>query len=83
MEQVNHDFKYHAEIEYEHENTYLSLTNAMGNTLHGFIIDIQKRFYYYKDRNPKLILALENPNENRKNITKRIKPIIKEWFDKY
>ena len=75
MENVNHDFKYHAEIEYEHESTYLSLTNAKGNTLHGFIIDIQKRFYYYKDRNPKLLSAIETPNKNPKNITARIAPI--------
>ena len=72
MKKVNHSFKYHAEIEYEHENTYLSLTNAMGNTLHGFIIDIQKRFYYYKDRNPKLVIALKNPNNNPKDITDSI-----------
>ena len=83
MKKVNHSFKYHAEIEYEHENTYLSLTNAMGHTLHGFIIDIQKRFYYYKDRNPKLVIALKNPNKSSENITARVTSIIKEWFDRY
>ena len=80
IQNVNHNFKYHAEIEYENENTYLSLTNAMGNTLHGFIIDIQKRFYYYKDRNPKLLSAIEAPNKKPKDITERITPIIKKWF---
>jgi len=79
QEQVNHNFKYHAEIEYEDENTYLSLTNAMGNTLHGFIIDIQKRLYFYKDRNPKLVIALKNPKNNPQNITPRIIPFIKKF----
>lgn len=78
-EKVNHNFKYHAEIEYENDNTLLSLTNAKGNTLHGFIIDIEKRFYYYKDQKPKLVIALENPNKDAKNITARITPFIRRF----
>jgi hypothetical protein len=45
---VNHDFKYHAEIEYDNEDTYLSLTNAMGNTIEELLIDIKRRFKYYR-----------------------------------
>jgi len=79
---VYHDLMYHAEIEYLSEDTYLSLTNAVGDTLHGFIIDIQKKFYYYKDRNPQLIVALKNPNKNPEEITPRIALVVKEWFDR-
>ena len=79
---VYHDLMYHAEIEYLSEDTYLSLTNAVGDTLHGFIIDIQKKLYHYKDRNPRLIVALKNPNKNPEEITGGVNKIIEERFDR-
>ena len=37
---VNHDFRYHAEIQYETEHGF-GFTNAKGNTLKGFLEDLQ------------------------------------------
>ena len=70
---VNHYFKYHAELEYDNENTYLSLTNAMGNTIKELLKDIEERFNYYKDRNPKIVKAIELlPNNKSRDITNKI-----------
>ena len=70
---VNHNFKYHAELEYDNENTYLSLTNAMGNTIKELLKDIKERFNYYKDRNPKIVKVIELlPNNKSRDITNKI-----------
>lgn len=74
---VNHNFIYHAEIEYEHEKTYLSLTNAKGNKLKDFLDDIKYALNKYKGRNPKIILALYDPNNECINITPKIISLLK------
>ena len=42
LENVPHDFKYHAEIRYETERGF-SFTNAMGNTEQEIVDDIKLR----------------------------------------
>lgn len=74
---VNHDFMYHAEIEYEHEQTYLSLTNAKGEKLKDFLEDIKYALNKYKGRNPKVTLALYDPNNECVNITPKITSLLK------
>lgn len=69
---VNHDFKYHAEIEYDNEDTYLSLTNAMGNTIEELLIDIKRRFKYYRYRNPKIVRVIKDPNGINIDIANKI-----------
>ena len=69
---VNHNFKYHAEIEYDNEDTYLSLTNAMGNTMRELLEDIGQRFNYYKHRNPKILQVIKYPSGKKIDITNKI-----------
>ena len=40
MDMVNHDFRYHAEIQFETEHGF-DYTNAKGNTLQGFLDDLK------------------------------------------
>jgi len=74
---VPHDYKYHAEIIYETEDSF-GFTDAMGNTLDEFIDDINKRFDKYKDRQPHLSEALYDPNGEKINITYKVRTILKK-----
>ena len=72
---VPHDYKYHAEIIYQTEDSF-GFTNAMGNTLDEFIDDINKRFDKYKGRQPQLSEVLFEPNGEKIDITHKIRTIL-------
>ena len=76
MENVNHDFKYHCEIQYETQDCF-GMTSAVGNDMKELLKDIKERFNYYKDRNPKIITAIYDPNKKNINITSKVLSIIK------
>ena len=68
---VLHSFLYHCEIQYETQDCF-GMTAAMGNTKKELLKDIEERFNYYKDRSPKIMQVLKNPNNNPKDITDSI-----------
>ena len=57
---VNHDFRYHAEIQYETEHGF-GFTNAKGNTLKGFLEDLQWTLnkYIKNIRDPKVVEIID------------------------
>ena len=57
---VNHDFRYHAEIQYETEHGF-GFTNAKGNTLKGFLEDLQWTLnkYIKNSRDPKVVEIID------------------------
>jgi|TARA_R100000655_G_scaffold74619_1_gene113483 hypothetical protein len=72
---VNHDFNYHAEIIYETEEGF-AFTNAMGNTMQELIDDINARFKQYEDRQPQLSEVIFEPNNEKIDITSKIRTIL-------
>lgn len=71
------NFKYHAEIRYETEESF-NFTNANGNTFEELMEDIRERLEKYKNRMPEVVVALENPNEsNCEDITYSVKLNLK------
>jgi len=72
---VPFEFIYHAEIMYETENCF-NFCNANGNTIEELLKDIKARFYEFKDREPKLVEVLKNPNDNAVDITWKIRDLI-------
>ena len=75
MTNVNHNLNYHAEIIYETEKGF-AFTNAMGNTMQELIDDINVRFKQYEDRQPQLSEVLFEPNNEKINITSKIRTIL-------
>lgn len=75
MTNVNHDFNYHAEIIYETEKGF-AFTNAMGNTMQELIDDINARFKQYEDRQPQLSEVIFEPNNEKIDITSKIRTIL-------
>lgn len=72
---VNHDFNYHAEIIYETEKGF-AFTNAMGNTMQELIDDINARFKQYENRQPQLSEVIFEPNNEKIDITSKIRTIL-------
>ena len=75
---VPHNFKYHAEIQYETYDGF-NFTNASGNTVEELLWDIDFRFDQFKDRFPEIVTVLEDPNTNNITITDTI---IKLFFSR-
>ena len=75
---VPHDFKYHAEIQYEIYDGF-NFTSASGNTVEELLWDIDFRFDQFKDRFPEIVTVLEDPNTNNVTITDTI---IKLFFSR-
>ena len=71
LPKVNHEFNFHAEIKYETENGF-SFTSAVGNSYNDFLKDVKYRLKQYKDRQPKIMLAIKYPNHKNIDITKTI-----------
>ena len=76
MDNVNHDFDYHAEIRYETEHGF-AFTSAMGNTEQEVADDIKLRFKKYKDRHPYLDVVIYKPNQLNKYVTRKIRKLLK------
>ena len=76
MDNVNHDFDYHAEIMYETERGF-AFTSAMGNTVQELVDDIKLRFKKYKDRQPYLDVVIYKPNQLNRYVTRKIRKLLK------
>ena len=74
IENVLHDFKYHAEIKYETQNGF-GYTNAMGDSIEEIIEGINMRFEEFKDREPYLEEVLYDPNGEQADVTYKIRTI--------
>ena len=68
---VNHDFIYHAEIRFETERGF-NFTSALGSSYREFLEDIDSRLKQYKNRQPKIVKAIKDPNGKSVNITNKI-----------
>ncbi len=68
---VNHNFNYHCEIQYETEKAF-AYTSAVGDTIQELMKDIENRLSYVKDRDPKIVKAIYLPNKENINITPKI-----------
>ena len=68
---VPFDFKYHAEIRYETLEGF-NFCNANGNTVDELLWDIDDRFDFLADREPKIVIVLKYPNTKKVDITKQI-----------
>ena len=77
LENVPHDFKYHAEIRYETERGF-SFTNAMGNTEEEIVDDIKLRLKKYRDRKPYLDVVIYKPNQLNKYVTRKIRKLLND-----
>ena len=77
LENVPHDFKYHAEIRYETERGF-SFTNAMGNTEQEIVDDIKLRLKKYKDRKPYLDVVIYKPNQLNRYVTRKIRKLLND-----
>lgn len=57
---VNHNFRYHAEIQFETEHGF-DYTNAKGNTLQGFLDDLKSRLnkLVKSNRDPKVVELID------------------------
>ena len=77
LENVPHDFKYHAEIRYETERGF-SFTNAMGNTEQEIVDDIRLRLKKYKDRKPYLDVVIYKPNQLNRYVTRKIRKLLND-----
>ena len=63
---VNHNFRYHAEIQYETEHGF-NFTNAKGNTLQGFLTDLKDVLNkYIKDRRDPRVVEIIDLKYNSK-----------------
>jgi len=78
LENVPHNFRYHAEIKYETENGF-GYTNAMGNSINELMEGISERLKYYKDREPFLEEVLYDPNGEKADITYKIRNLLKRF----
>ena len=60
MDMVNHDFRYHAEIQFETEHGF-DYINAKGNTLQGFLDDLKSRLnkLVKSDRDPRVVEIID------------------------
>ncbi len=77
LDRVNHNFRYHAEIQYETEKGF-AFTSAVGVSLDDFIKDIKERLDYTKDRDSRLVEALFDPNGQKINITSKVLDLLKK-----
>ena len=77
LENVPHDFKYHAEIRYETERGF-SFINAMGNTEQEIVDDIKLRLKKYRDRKPYLDVVIYKPNQLNKYVTRKIRKLLND-----
>ena len=77
LENVPHDFKYHAEIRYETERGF-SFTNAMGNTEQEIVDDIRLRLKKYRDRKPYLDVVIYKPNQLNRYVTRKIRKLLND-----
>jgi len=77
LENVPHDFKYHAEIRFETERGF-SFTNAMGNTEQEIVDDIKLRLKKYRDRKPYLDVVIYKPNQLNKYVTRKIRKLLND-----
>ena len=68
---VNHDFIYHAEIRFETEGGF-NFTSALGSSYRELLEDINSRLKQYKNRQPKIVEAIKNPNGKNIDITNKI-----------
>ena len=80
LNNVPHDFKYHAEIRYETERGF-SFTNAMGNSEQEIVNDIKLRLNQYKDREPYLDVVIYKPNQLNKYVTRKIRKLLGDIKD--
>tara|TARA_R100000734_G_C3316466_1_gene108974 strand:+ start:562 stop:759 length:198 start_codon:yes stop_codon:yes gene_type:complete len=57
---INHDFRYHAEIQFETEHGF-DYINAKGNTLQGFLDDLKSRLnkLVKSNRDPKVVELID------------------------
>ena len=57
---VNHDFRYHAEIQFETEHGF-DYINAKGNTLQGFLDDLKSRLnkLVKSNRDPRVVELID------------------------
>lgn len=76
LKNVNHDFLYHVEIQYETEHAF-AYTSAIGNTIQELMKDVENRLSYVKDRSPKIVKALYKPQGESVNITSKINSLLK------
>lgn len=75
--QTPFNFKYHAEIRYETEESF-NFTNANGNTVSELVEHIKERLEQYKKRMPEVVQVLENPNSEKcEDVTYAIKLNLK------
>tara|TARA_Y100000004_G_C8811814_1_gene368043 strand:+ start:34 stop:237 length:204 start_codon:yes stop_codon:yes gene_type:complete len=60
MDMVNHDFRYHAEIQFETEHGF-DYINAKGNTLQGFLDDLKSRLnkLVKSNRDPRVVELID------------------------
>jgi hypothetical protein len=77
MKNVNHDFKYHCEIQYETQHAF-DFTKAVGKNFTELIKDIETILEKYKSRSPKIVEAIYDPNKTRLNITSKVLIIMKQ-----
>ena len=75
LENVPHNFKYHAEIKYETEKGF-GYTNAMGNSIGELMEGISERLEYYKNREPYLQEVLYDPNGEKADVTYKIRNLL-------
>ena len=75
LENVPHNYRYHAEIKYETENGF-GYTNAMCNSINELIEGIGERLEYYKDREPYLQEVLYDPNGEKADVTYKIRNLL-------
>ena len=77
IENVPHNYLYHAEIRYETKDGF-GYASAMGNNIFELIVGISERFESFKDREPYLEEVLFDPNGEKANVTYNIRNL----FDK-
>ena len=75
LENVLHNYRYHAEIKYETENGF-GYTNAMGNSINELMEGISERLEYYKNREPYLQEVLYDPNGEKADVTYKIRNLL-------
>jgi len=76
IENVLHNYRYHAEIRYETEDGF-GYTNAMGDSIVELIDGISERFKTFKDREPFIQEALFDPNGEKADVTYKVRNLFK------
>ena len=79
LNNVPHDFKYHAEIQYETERGF-KYQMACGDSIDTIVEDIESQIdkWEFAGRSPKLEVVYYDPNGEKADVTYKIKTLLKK-----